>query len=193
MLYATRAYSADLYGTVLIASVMHEKDTNMKYCSKCGSELNAALIDGSKRYVCSSEICDFIFWNNPIPVVAAIVKLNDKYIIARNTSWPKRIFSLITGYLEEGESPEVAVIREVSEELGLNGTITRHIGNYTFKEKNQVILCYEVEASGSVVTNHEIAEIKELTASEFSEYDFSPLYITEKIKLDWSNLFRESA
>ena len=164
----------------------------MNYCSKCGCELNTELIDGSKRYVCSSELCDFIFWNNPIPVVAALVMLNGKYIIARNISWPNSIFSVITGYLEEGENPEDAVIREVSEELGLSGNIKRHIGNYIFKEKNQVILCYEIEASGSISTNYEIAEIKELSASELSEYDFSPLYITEKIKHDWSNLISKA-
>jgi len=172
---------------------MRKNENNMKYCSKCGSELNIEYIDGSSRYVCSSEACSFIFWNNPIPVVAAIVLRNDKYIFARNTSWPKSIFSVITGYLEAGENPEDAVIREVTEELGLSGIIKRHIGNYTFKEKNQVILCYEVEASGNITTNHELAEIKELSAREFSEYDFSPLYITEKIKHDWSNLYFKSA
>lgn len=164
----------------------------MKYCSKCGSGLKAELIDGSTRYVCSSERCDYIFWNNPVPVVAALVRLNDKYIIARNTSWPKNIFSVITGYLEEGENPEDAVIRELDEELGLAGVIKRHIGNYIFKEKNQLILCYEVEASGAISTNHELAEFKELTAAELLEYDFSPLYITEKIKHDWSCLYSKN-
>lgn len=155
--------------------------------------LHTKHIDGATRYVCSSAACGFVFWNNPIPVVAALVKLNDKYIIARNVSWPKSVFSVITGYLEEGENPEDAVIREVSEELGLRGSIKRHIGNYIFKEKNQVILCYEVEACGDIFTNHELAEIKALSASEFSEYDFSPLYITEKIKHDWYNIYFKSA
>lgn len=165
----------------------------MKYCSNCGNELTTEHIDGSLRYVCSSDTCGLIFWNNPTPVVAALVMLNNKYIIARNSSWPKSIFSIITGYLEEGENPEDAVIREVSEELGLNGNIRRFIGNYAFKEKNQVILCYEVEAFGNISTNHELAEIKELSASELAEYDFSPLYITERIKHDWSNLYCKNA
>jgi NAD+ diphosphatase len=45
------------------------------------------------------------------------------------------IFSLVTGYLENGESPQEAVIREVSEELGLTGNIKRHIGNYVLKRR----------------------------------------------------------
>jgi NADH pyrophosphatase NudC (nudix superfamily) len=158
----------------------------MKYCSKCGSTLESKQIDGHKRYICSSEECGYVYWNNPIPVVAALVFCNGKYIIARNTRWPKEIFSVITGYLERKENPENAVLREVSEELGLKGEIKRHIGNYCFKEKNQVILCYEVVATGIVKTNHELVEFKELSPKELIDYDFSPLYITERIKRDWA-------
>jgi NADH pyrophosphatase NudC (nudix superfamily) len=165
----------------------------MKYCSSCGNLLKIKHIDGAKRYVCSNEGCGFIYWNNPVPVVAALVKLRNKYIIARNRAWPKGVFSVITGYLEKGESPEEAVIREVSEELGLEGIVKRHIGNYMFKEKNLIILCYEIEAVGSIVTNHELVETKALTAKELSRYDFSPLYITEKIKDDWSVLYAVNA
>jgi NADH pyrophosphatase NudC (nudix superfamily) len=164
----------------------------MKYCSECGNELTPKQIDGNTRYVCSSEGCSYVYWNNPIPVVAALVKCKGKYIIARNSGWPKKIFSVITGYLEKEESPEDAVLREVSEELGLNGTITRHIGNYGFNEKNQVILCYEVEATGNIVLNHELVEYKKLSPKELREYDFSPLYLTEKIKRDWSNFHDNS-
>jgi NADH pyrophosphatase NudC (nudix superfamily) len=161
-------------------------DNIMKYCLECGSALVAKHIDGNTRYVCSSKNCDFIYWNNPIPVVAALVSCNGKYIIARNSAWPKGIFSVITGYLEREESPEDAVVREVTEELGVKGTIKRHIGNYGFHEKNQVILCYEVEATGKIEINHEIVEFIELSPRELLEYDFSPLYITELIKRDWS-------
>ncbi len=167
---------------------MGKKKSTMEYCSRCGSNLKVTRIDGVKRYICSSDDCGSIYWNNPVPVVAALVLLKNRYIIARNSAWPKDIFSLITGYLEEGESPQEAVIREVSEELGLKGHIKRQIGNYVFKEKNQVVLCYEVEALGDIVTNHELSEIKKLTAAEFSAYDFSPLYITEQIQRDWSTL-----
>jgi NADH pyrophosphatase NudC (nudix superfamily) len=172
---------------------MHTQNNAKKYCSRCGKVLNATLIDGAERYVCSTEGCGFIDWNNPVPVVAALVKFKDRYILARNVTWPKGVFSVITGYLESGESPQEAVVREVAEELGLSGKVTRHIGNYAFKEKNQIILCYEVEASGDIVTNHELAEIKALTAKELSAYDFSPLYITENIKNDWSVMHTENA
>jgi NADH pyrophosphatase NudC (nudix superfamily) len=162
----------------------------MKYCSECGSKLTLKLIDGYTRHACVNQECSYVFWNNPTPVIAALVRRSGKYIIARNTAWPKGLFSVITGYLEAKESPEDAVLREVSEELGLDGTIKRHIGNYSFYKKNQLILCYEVEAMGRIELNHELQEFKELSPKELIEYDFSSLTITERIKHDWSVLYQ---
>jgi len=150
--------------------------------------LSTGKVEGEERIICSSPGCDYICWNNPVPVVAALVSLDGNYIIARNRAWPTGIFSVITGYLEQGEDPETAVIREVAEELGVRGSIRRFIGNYTFKEKNQVLLCYEVQATGAIATNHELAEIRTLSREELSAYDFHPLYITEKLIQDWKAL-----
>lgn len=160
----------------------------MNYCPQCGSKLVTRNIDGKRKQVCSSENCAFVFWNNPVPVVAALVELGGYYIIARNKAWPRGIFSVITGYLEQGEIPEEAVVREVTEELGLQGTITRFLGNYMFREKNQLILGYEVSGSGTIQTNHELAEIRQLSPKELSDYDFRPLYITEQLVHDWKML-----
>jgi len=159
----------------------------MNYCPNCGSVTTLQPVDGIDRFVCKENDCNFIYWNNPVPVVAALVKLSGKYIIARNALWPNGIFSVITGYLEQKETPEEAVIREVSEELGLNSTVSRHIGNYSLFENNQVILCYEVEATGSINMNHELVEIKRLSPKELLLWDFSPLSITEKVIEDWKN------
>ena len=80
------------------------------------------------------------------------------------------------------------MVREVAEELGLEGKIKRFIGHYSFFEKNQLILCYEIEAAGALKLNHELLEMKQLSPEELSDYDFRPLYITEKIIEDWRNI-----
>lgn len=157
----------------------------MNYCLKCGSQTIKKEIDGADRFVCSQGDCDFTHWNNPVPVVAALVKHENDYLLARNTAWPENIFSLITGYLEPGESVESAVLREVKEELGLSGKINHFLGCHIFYEKNQLILAFEIVATGLLQTNHELAEIKRLSAAELSTYDFRPLYITAQIIKEW--------
>jgi len=160
----------------------------MKFCPDCGKPLTTRLINGKERLACDTDHCQFVHWNNPVPVVAALVNYAGRYVIARNTQWPQGIFSVITGFLEQKESPQKAIVREVAEELGLVASIKNFIGVYSFHEQNQIILCYEVEATGELVINHELAEVKQLSPQQLSEYDFSPLYITRKIIRDWKKI-----
>ena len=160
----------------------------MNYCPQCGSRLEPKLVDGTKRLACQNDTCGFVHWDNPVPVVAALVLYHDHYLIARHAGWPNGLFSLITGYLECNETPEQAAVREVLEELGVTGQVTRHIGNYAFIEKNQLILAYEVVASGTLAVNHELVELRHLLAAELAEYNFGPLSLTQTIVKDWSAL-----
>ena len=134
----------------------------MKYCPLCAAELADMEIDGRKRPGCPAENCEFVFWNNPTPVVAALVERNGHVILARNNAWSKKMFGLITGFLEAGETPEEGVLREVKEELGLDGTIADFIGNYAFYDMNQLIIAFHVVAAGEIVLGEELAEVKEI-------------------------------
>lgn len=130
------------------------------YCPHCGGPLQTSEIDGKARRCCSASGCSYIFWNNPVPVIAAIVELDDAIILARNKNWPEKMYGLITGFLEQGETPDTAVCREVQEELALEVVSVDFIGNYSFFEMNQLLLAYHVFASGRIVLGEELAEIK---------------------------------
>ena len=156
-----------------------------KFCPHCASALQPRLQDTGERLSCTNPSCDFVHWDNPLPVVAALVEHEGQFILARNVKWPRRIFSVITGFLEKNESPEQAIMREVKEELNLDGHVTRFIGHYPFAEQNQLILAYAITASGELKTNAEIAETKLLSRAQLQAYDFAPLYITTAIVNDW--------
>ncbi|MEK6750194.1 MAG: NUDIX hydrolase [Pseudomonadota bacterium] len=66
----------------------------------------------------------------------------------------------MTGYLENGETPEQSVLREVKEELGLDAEISHFIGHYSLLKRNQVILAYQVSAVGGIKPNDELVEYK---------------------------------
>lgn len=128
------------------------------FCPLCGGRLVRSEVDGRERLHCPSTACDFVHWDNPVPVVAALVVLDGKVLLARNNSWPQGMFALVTGFLERSETPEEAVLREVREELGLEGVIAGFIGYYSFFEMNQLILAFHVEAHGEPVLGDELAE-----------------------------------
>ncbi len=132
----------------------------MKFCPLCATELTAVEIDGKERQRCPSDSCGYVFWNNPTPVVAAIVAHEGSIILARQKGWPEKMFGLVTGFLEAGETPEEAVLREVKEELGLDGVIEEFVGNYSFFQMNQLILVFYVEAQGEMAVGEELEEVK---------------------------------
>jgi NAD+ diphosphatase len=117
-------------------------------------------MDLHKRMVCPAPGCNFVFWNNPTPVVGVIVEVEEGIILAHNVNWPKGIFSIITGFLESGESPETAAERELMEELGLQATSSSFVGNFAFDQMNQLLIVFHVYASGTIRLNDELDEYK---------------------------------
>lgn len=132
----------------------------MNFCPKCGSPLVTKVIDAGSREACPADSCGYVFWNNPVPVVAAIVEHEGKVILVRNQGWPEKMFGLVSGFLEKGETPDDAALREVKEELGLDGRIESFIGYYSFMEMNQLILAFHIVATGEILMGEELQEYK---------------------------------
>ena len=90
------------------------------------------------RMACVAEGCGFVHWDNPTPVVAAVVEHEGQIILARNKLWPVSFYALITGFLERTDpSPHEAVQREVAEELGLQPRVRISSGITHFKSKTR--------------------------------------------------------
>jgi NADH pyrophosphatase NudC (nudix superfamily) len=157
----------------------------MKYCPECGNMLASKRIDGVERKACVFQECGFVHWGNPVPVVAALIEYQGKIVLARNSEWPEGMFSLVTGYLERAETPEEAVVREVKEELGLDGKVQEFIGCYSFIEKNQIILAHWVVATGELKIGNEISEVKLLSLEELELWQFGRLALTSAIAKQW--------
>lgn len=135
----------------------------MRYCPLCREPLSSRWLGGMERLACAAPGCEFVFWNNPVPVVAAIVEHEDKIVLARGVGWPEGRFGLITGFLEREESPEQGVLREVHEELALSAEIVSYIGHYPFPRANQLIMAFHVRAQGAIVLDQaELAEIRHI-------------------------------
>ena len=137
--------------------------SQFKFCPRCATPLQIGNRGGAQRLACSSEGCDYVHWDNPTPVVAAIVEHEGAIILARNRSWPMKFFGLITGFLEkEDPSPEEAVRREVKEELGLDSIESKFVGHYAFPRMNQIIIAYHVPATGAIALSEELIEYKRI-------------------------------
>ena len=115
-----------------------------KYCPMCAHPLSAVIRQEDSgpttRSACTN--CTWTHWNNPTPVLAAIVEHKGKIVLARNAAWGPNRFALITGFMEAGESPQEGIQREVKEETNLDVTSLKLIGVYDFQRRNQVLIVY---------------------------------------------------
>ncbi len=136
-----------------------------RFCPACSTELQPTetLEDGGLKTRLRCPSCAWTHWNNPTPVLAAIIECADqggRVLLARNAAWSGRMFALITGFMEAGETPEEGITREVAEETSLEVLSLDLIGVYDFQRMNQIIIAYHALARGEVRLSPELAEYK---------------------------------
>ena|SRR5437868_3694267 len=129
------------------------------FCPKCAAPLVDKVVETASRRVCSAG-CGFIHYDNPTPVVAAVVEHEGAIVLARNRAWPRTFYGLITGFLERNETPQQCAVREVKEELNLEADPPTLIGVYSFERMNQVIIGFHVTATGVIALNEELDDYK---------------------------------
>lgn len=132
------------------------------YCPACATPLaHIELVEDSgptMRLRCPS--CEWTHWNNPTPVLAAIVEYRGQVLLARNAAWQHKMYALITGFMEAGETPQGGIAREVKEETNLDVSEVNLVGVYDFQRMNQVIIAYHVVADGEVALSPELVDYR---------------------------------
>ncbi len=138
----------------------------LRYCPVCAEELVLRPDEDAGRIRQTCPDGHWTYWNNPLPVLAALVELDGQIMLARNAAWPAHMYALITGFMEQGETPEQGIARELAEETGLQADRIELIGVYEFIRKNEVIIAYHVQASGVVRLSAELADYKLLDPAD---------------------------
>lgn len=142
-----------------------------KFCPQCATGLRHITVDedGGPKSRLRCPACEWTHWNNPTPVLAAVIELADqggRVLLARNAAWPGSFFGLITGFMEAGETPEDGIRREVAEETSLSVDALKLIGVYDFQRMNQIIIVYHALSRGEIKLSPELAEYRLYELSE---------------------------
>ena len=133
-----------------------------KFCPQCATPLEwlAQLEDGGAKERLRCVACNWTHWNNPTPVLAAVIQYQDRILLARNAAWTNKMYALITGFMEAGETPLEGVAREIKEETNLDVRELNLIGVYDFQRMNQVIIAYHAVAEGEVQLSPELVDYR---------------------------------
>nr|WP_315430335.1 NUDIX hydrolase [uncultured Albidiferax sp.] len=136
--------------------------TEFKFCPQCATALAwiSQEEDGGSKQRLRCPACDFTHWNNPTPVLAAIVEYGGQILLARNAAWTGEIYALITGFMEACETPEEGIAREILEETNLTASKLELIGVYDFQRMNQLLIVYHAVAHGEVRLSPELVDYR---------------------------------
>ncbi len=98
--------------------------TEFNYCSRCGTPVNHEERFGKVRPVCPQ--CGWIHFVDPKVAAAVLIEQEGRVLLVRRAGEPFRGFwSLPAGFINGGEDPAEAAVRECLEETGLHVRVTR--------------------------------------------------------------------
>jgi 8-oxo-dGTP diphosphatase len=134
-----------------------------RHCLACGTGLQTTRREGRRRRRCPR--CGWTFYDNPAPAAVAIVEGRGGILLARRAAPPyKDTWDLPGGFLEAGELPDRALIRELHEELSARAVITRFHGfsidRYGPGGIPILAMVYVVRLAGRPSARSDVAEVR---------------------------------
>ena len=127
-----------------------------RYCPRCGGKLQHE--NGGEAQRCIQ--CDRLEYPRQDPaVIVAITDAEDRLLLAHNRSWKPRFMSLIAGFVEAGEAPEHAVVREAKEEASLDVEEVRYVATQPWPFPRSVMIGFTGKVSGTPDPSPDMEEV----------------------------------
>ncbi|XP_008062480.1 nucleoside diphosphate-linked moiety X motif 13 isoform X2 [Carlito syrichta] len=137
-----------------------------QFCSKSGQPTKKNMA-GSKR-VCPSN--NIIYYPQMAPVVIILVSDGTRCLLARQSSFPKGLYSALSGFCDIGESLEETIRREVAEEVGLEVEKLQYAASqhWPFPDSSLMIACHATVKPGQTEIQ---VNLRELEAAAWFSHD----------------------
>jgi NAD+ diphosphatase len=125
------------------------------YCPRCGAPTERIENEWGKR--CPQ--CRYEHYPHLHPATIVLVRDRDRVLLTRKAEWAPGRYALIAGFVDNGESLEGCVAREIKEEVGVDVSDVRYVGSQNWPFPSQVMIGFVATyAGGDIVIDREELE-----------------------------------
>ena len=168
-----------------------------RFCANCGGATDSR--SGGKERRCLA--CDAHHFPRTDPVVIMLVHDGDRCLLGRNQRRVTRLYSALAGFVDQGESIEEAVRREIMEESGVKvGRVSYHSSQpWPFPSSLMIGCIAEAMSTAINFDEHELADVRWFSRDEvlhaFAQGGATgegfhlpnPIAIAHHLIKDWAN------
>ncbi|WP_297323384.1 NAD(+) diphosphatase [uncultured Bartonella sp.] len=153
--YSRSLFSQNQSGALAHAYSLLMWHRNNRFCSRCGKPSRIAA-GGAKR-ICTA--CGTEHFPRTDPVAIMLVHYEDKCLLARTHSFEQGRYSCLAGFVEQGETLEMAVRREAREEMGVEIGKVVYLASQPWPFPHSLMLgCHAAALSDKIIIGHDEIE-----------------------------------
>ncbi len=121
-----------------------------RFCPNCATPLRQEPRYGRVRPVCPA--CGFVHCANPRVAVVLFLADRDRVLLVKRGMAPEKgRWALPAGYVDAGERPEAAAVREMREETGLEVAVAGMLDLFYEETSRAVVILYRARLEGGTL------------------------------------------
>lgn len=130
-----------------------------RYCGQCG----ARTLEKSDEYVAICPECGFASYPRISPsIIVAVIKERRQILLIRSNHFKGSLYTVISGFVEPGETLEECVRREVKEETGVDVRNISYFGSQPWPFPNSLMIAFtaDYDKGDIVIDEEEVADAR---------------------------------
>jgi NAD+ diphosphatase len=156
-------------------------DRTHVFCGRCATPLRTKKDERAKE----CPVCGQLHFPRLAPAIIVLVERGHELLLARSRHFLPRMYSVLAGFVEPGESLEEAVAREVKEEVGIEVKDIKYFGSQPWPFPHSLMIGYTATYAGGEIAldDSEIEDAGWFTADHLPEIP-GKISIARKL-IDW--------
>ena len=157
----------DIFKVVGMAFQVVHWDRTHQYCGVCGAPTRDTKAERAK----TCPKCGMKHFPRLAPAVIVAVTKGDKILLAHSSEWRGKLYSVLAGFVEPGETFEECVEREIMEEVGIKVKNIRYFGSRPWPFPHSLMVGFTAEYESGEITIDQV----EITDAQWFTSDNLPL------------------